>query len=91
MKLSKTIDQNSHLQEKLRRSSRVFLYGLIFFTCPYGQVTNNFTCPTDVSTCPGQSEKRYCRGLHLAKQFQRLRFKKINQPETRIAYGSQVC
>ena len=47
--------------------------------------------PTDVSTCPGQSEKRYCRGLHLAKQFQRRRFLKINQPETRIAYGSHVC
>jgi hypothetical protein len=25
--------------------------------------------------------------VHLAKQFQRRRFLKINQPETRIAYG----
>ena len=29
--------------------------------------------------------------VHLAKQFQRRRFLEINQPETRIAYGSQVC
>ena len=28
--------------------------------------------------------------VHLAKQFQR-RFLEINQPETRIAYGSHVC
>jgi hypothetical protein len=28
--------------------------------------------------------------VHLAKQFQR-RFVEINQPETRIAYGSHVC
>jgi hypothetical protein len=31
-----------HLQEKLRWSFRVFLYGLICFTCPDGQVTNKF-------------------------------------------------
>jgi hypothetical protein len=29
--------------------------------------------------------------FHLAKQFQKRRFLAINQPETRIAYGSQVC
>jgi hypothetical protein len=29
--------------------------------------------------------------IHLAKQFQRRRFLEINQPETRIAYGSHVC
>jgi hypothetical protein len=29
--------------------------------------------------------------IHLAKQFQRRRFKEIDQPETRIAYGSRVC
>jgi hypothetical protein len=28
--------------------------------------------------------------LHLAKQFQRRRFLEIDQPETRIAYGSHV-
>ena len=28
---------------------------------------------------------------YLAKQFQRRRFLEINQPETRIAYGSHVC
>jgi hypothetical protein len=28
--------------------------------------------------------------VHLAKQFQR-RFLEINQPETKIAYGSHVC
>jgi hypothetical protein len=28
--------------------------------------------------------------VHLAEQFQR-RFLEINQPETRIAYGSHVC
>jgi hypothetical protein len=29
--------------------------------------------------------------VHLAKQFKRRRFLKINQPETRIAYSSHVC
>ena len=29
--------------------------------------------------------------VHLAKQFHRRRFLEINQPETRIAYGSHVC
>ena len=29
--------------------------------------------------------------VHLAKQFQRRRFLVIDQPETRIAYGSHVC
>jgi hypothetical protein len=29
--------------------------------------------------------------VHLAKQFQRRRFLEINQPETRIAYGSHAC
>jgi hypothetical protein len=29
--------------------------------------------------------------VHLAKQFQRKRFLEIDQPETRIAYGSHVC
>jgi hypothetical protein len=29
--------------------------------------------------------------VHLAKQFKRRRFLEIDQPETRIAYGSHVC
>jgi hypothetical protein len=29
--------------------------------------------------------------VQLAEQFQRRRFLEINQPETRIAYGSHVC
>jgi hypothetical protein len=29
--------------------------------------------------------------VHLAKQFPKRRFLEINQPETRIAYGSHVC
>jgi hypothetical protein len=29
--------------------------------------------------------------IHLAKQFQRRRFKEIDQPETRIAYDNHVC
>ena len=29
--------------------------------------------------------------VHLAKQFQRRTFLEIDQPETRIAYGSYVC
>jgi hypothetical protein len=29
--------------------------------------------------------------VHLAKQFQRRRFKKIDQSETRIACGGHVC
>jgi hypothetical protein len=33
----------------------------------------------------------YQVSVHLAKQFQRRRFLEINQPATRIAYGSHVC
>ena len=33
----------------------------------------------------------YQVSVHLAKQFQRRRFLKIGQSETRIAYGSHVC
>jgi hypothetical protein len=33
----------------------------------------------------------YPVSVHLAKQFQRRRFKKIGQSETRIAYGGNVC
>jgi hypothetical protein len=29
--------------------------------------------------------------VHLAKRFQGRRFLEIDQPETRIAYGSRVC
>ena len=29
--------------------------------------------------------------VHLAKQFQKSRFLELNQPATRIAYGSHVC
>ena len=29
--------------------------------------------------------------VHLAKKFQRRRFIEIDQPETRIAYGSHAC
>jgi hypothetical protein len=29
--------------------------------------------------------------VHLAKQSQRRRFLEIDQPETRIAYGSHLC
>jgi hypothetical protein len=33
----------------------------------------------------------YQVSVHLAKRFQRKRFLKIGQSETRIAYGSHVC
>jgi hypothetical protein len=33
----------------------------------------------------------YQVSVHLAKQFQSGRFLAIDQPETRIAYGSHVC
>ena len=33
----------------------------------------------------------YQVSVHLAKQFQRIRFKKISQSETKIAYGGHVC
>jgi hypothetical protein len=33
----------------------------------------------------------YQVSVHLAKRFQRRRFKKIGQSETRIAYGSHIC
>jgi hypothetical protein len=33
----------------------------------------------------------YQISVHLAKQFQRRRFKKISQSETRIAYGGHIC
>jgi hypothetical protein len=41
------------------------------------------------------TEPSICASHHvsvqLAKQFQRRRFLEINQPETRISYGSHVC
>jgi hypothetical protein len=33
----------------------------------------------------------YQISIHLTKRFQRKRFKKIGQSETRIAYGGQIC
>jgi hypothetical protein len=33
----------------------------------------------------------YQVSVHLAKQFQRRRLNKIDQPETGIAYGGHVC
>jgi hypothetical protein len=33
----------------------------------------------------------YQISIHLAKQFQRRRILEIDQPETRIAYGSHAC
>jgi hypothetical protein len=33
----------------------------------------------------------YQVSVHFAKQFQRRRFLKISQSETRIAYGGHVC
>jgi hypothetical protein len=33
----------------------------------------------------------YQVSVHLAKRFQRRRFKKIDQSETRIACGSHIC
>ena len=33
----------------------------------------------------------YQVSIHLAKRFQRRRLLEIDQPETRIAYGSHVC
>ena len=33
----------------------------------------------------------YQVSVHLAKRFQRRRFLKIDQSETRIAYGGHVC
>jgi hypothetical protein len=39
----------------------------------------------------GSIDASYQVSVHLAKQFQRRRFLKIGQSETRIACGSQVC
>ena len=33
----------------------------------------------------------YQVSVYLAKRFQRIRFKKIDQSETRIAYGGHIC
>jgi hypothetical protein len=33
----------------------------------------------------------YQVSIHLAKRFQRRRFKKISQSETKMAYGGHVC
>ena len=61
MKLSKTIDQTRICKKSYDDPLGYFCMGF-FFTCPDGQVTNKFHL--DVSTCPGQSDKRYCRGLN---------------------------
>jgi hypothetical protein len=40
----------------------------------------------------GPSKDAPCQvSIHLAKRFQRRRFLKIGQSETRIAYGGHVC
>jgi hypothetical protein len=40
-----------------------FCMGLFVLLVQTDKWPTNFTCPTDVSTCPGQSDKHYCRGL----------------------------
>jgi hypothetical protein len=37
------------------------------------------------------NDASYQVAVHLAKRFQRRRFLKIDQSETRIAYGGHVC
>jgi hypothetical protein len=44
-----------------------------------------------VSFCHHLASVSYQVSVHLAKPFQRRRFKKIDQSETRIACGSHVC
>ena len=62
MKLSKTIDQTRICKKNYDDPLVYFCMGLFFLLVPTDKWPTNFTCPTDISTCPGQSDKRYCRG-----------------------------
>jgi hypothetical protein len=62
MKLSKTIDQTRICKKSYDDPLGYFCMDF-FLLVPSEKWPTNFTCPTDVSTCPGQSDKRYCRGL----------------------------
>jgi hypothetical protein len=48
-----------------------------------GQMSNLYREPS--------IDASYQVSVHLAKRFQRTRFVKIDQLETRIAYGSHIC
>ena len=63
MKLSKTIDQTCICKKNYDNPLGYFGMGLFFLLVPMDKWPPNFTCPMNASTCPGQSEKLYCRGL----------------------------
>jgi hypothetical protein len=63
MKLSKTIDQTRICKKSYDDPLGYFCMGFFFLLVPTDKWPTHFTCPTDVSTYPGQSDKRYCRGL----------------------------
>jgi hypothetical protein len=53
------------------------------------KVGENYSLTSRFYKVAGLDERLYQVLVHLAKQFQR-RFLKIDQPETRIAYGNHV-
>jgi hypothetical protein len=65
VKLSKTIDQTRICKNSYSDPLGYFCMGLFVLLVPMDKWPTNFTCPTDVSTCSGQSDISYCRGLQL--------------------------
>jgi hypothetical protein len=55
MKLSKTIDQTCICKKSYGDPLGYFCMGLFVLIVPTDKWPTNFTCPTDVSTCPGQT------------------------------------
>ena len=55
MKLSKTIDQTRICKKNYDDPLVYFCMGLFFLLVSMDKWPTNFTCPTDVSTCPGQT------------------------------------
>ena len=88
MKLSKTIDQTRICKKNYDDPLGYLCMGLFFLLVPN---ESDEQISLVQPTLPLVPDKRYCRGLHLAKQFQRRRFLEIDQSKTRIACGSHVC
>ena len=91
MKLSKIIDENSICKKNYDDPLGYFCMGLFFFTCPYGQVTNKFHLSNGRFHLSRTIGKTLLSRPAFGQAVSEKRFLKINQPETRIAYGSHVC
>ena len=75
----------THLFSCLRRS------GTCLWHVQFPPTSKNSPSTLKLLENPASIGASHQVSVHLAKKFQRRRFLEINQPETRIAYGSHVC